>query len=641
MTFADFRGHAFLVKRFIQRLSEVEEVEIVGYKASTSYWHSGIISLQEAWTFCYSLYNHNYELHFLHSLLEEKDEELQLQGFPSICQYLALDSVCLTKLPQVLLNLDFLRWIRIADCSDLVSFPEATLPSHLRSIDIYSCDALKCLPDTWMYCTSLECLSIISCESLMYLTRRQLFPNLKQLVIRRCEDLKTLMQEEDNSLGGSSISATSSFSKSELPATLEHIEIKYCDNLAYLSSGGNNLPKALKYLSLCYCSKLESVVERFHDNTCLKEICISFCDNLQLLPENLQKLDHLEQISVIYCPSLVSFPRGGFPSTNLTDVKIKLCQKLVDLPDNMHQLNHLQQIEIEACSSLVSFPAGGFPSTNLTELIISKCQKLEVLPNDMYQLNHLQKIEILECEKLKGLPNQMQNLTSLRDLRISKCGGMESFPGDGFPINLTTLCIIDTPKICERLFQWGLHRLSSLRKLCMKGCPAVVSFPPQERGILLPTSLIILDIRDFPDLKRLSSDIQSLISLEELNLENCPKLKSFPEKGLPLSLLKLRSYGCPLLKQNCEKHKGRYWPMIAYIPEINMDYRLWDTKMTIIFSRCSPVDIEKLSNTCCGIQKVWRLARLNECAPDVRNNEQFVKIMASSYHSLEFIRRRT
>ncbi|KAK1576200.1 hypothetical protein Q3G72_011815 [Acer saccharum] len=433
--FSDFQGDVF------QIVSGIEGAEIVGYKAPTSFWHSGIISLQDATFF---LESSDYLYFQLDSLLEEKEEELQLRELPCICQYLVLDSVCLTKLPHVLLNLDFLRKICIANCSDLVSFPEATLPSHLRAIYIESCKALECLPNTWMDCTSLECLSVIKCDSLMYLARKQLSPNLKKLVIKSCNELKTLMQEEDNSLGGSSISATSSFSKSELPATLEHIEIWSCDNLAYLSSGGYNLPKALKYLSLRYCSKLDSVAERFHDSTCLKEIHISYCENLQLLPEDVNKLDHLEWITINHCPSLVSFPRGGLPFTNLTNLRISECIKLVDLPDNMHQLSHLQQIQIWDCSSLFSFPEGGFPSTNLTELIIN--------------------------------------------------------------------------------------------------------------------------------LKCLSSAIQSLNSLEELYLENCPKLKSFPKKGLPLSLLKLRSYGCPLLKQNCEEHKGRYWPMIAYIPEINMDY---------------------------------------------------------------------
>ncbi|KAK0589916.1 hypothetical protein LWI29_020200 [Acer saccharum] len=271
MNFSDFQGDLF------QIVSGIEGAEIVGYKAPTSFWHSGTISLQDTGTFFHSLdylESQGCLRDRLHSLLKEKEEEPQLRGLPCICQYLVLDSVCLTKLPQVLLNLDFLRRISIANCSDLVSFPEATLPSQLRAIYIESCKALECLPNSWMDCTSLERLSVSSCESLMYLTRRQLFPNLKQLVIERCKDLKTLMQEEDNSLG-SSISATSSFSKRELPATLEHIEIVSCNNLAYLSSGGNNLPMALKYLCLRSCSKLESVAESLWQlNPYLEEV---FC----------------------------------------------------------------------------------------------------------------------------------------------------------------------------------------------------------------------------------------------------------------------------------------------------------------------------------------------------------------------------
>ncbi|KAK2661634.1 hypothetical protein Ddye_000208 [Dipteronia dyeriana] len=641
MFFADFQGQVFVIKRFIQRLSEDEGVEIVGYKAPTSFCHSGIISQQDAKELCYSMYHHG---SLLASLLKVKEEELQLQGLPFVCQYLVLDSVCLTKLPQALHSLDCLRRICISNCSELVSFPEATLPSQLRAIDIESCNALKWLPDTWMDCTSLEYLSISKCGSLKYLARKQLPPNLKEMMIKNCNNLKTLMQEGKYSLPSSTFgtevcpSTTSPFSKSEFLATLE---IEKCHTLENLSSSGY-LPKALKYLSLISCSKLESVAERFHDNTCLGEIVIRYCESLQFLPEDMQKLDHAERISIFGCPSLVSFPggglpwmnltelkivecrliealphnmhqlnhlkhveisscsrlvsfpAGGLPSTNLMNLQIRFCEKLEDLPNNMHLLSHLRWIEIQECSSFVSFPAGGFPSTNLTELKILDCKKLEALPNGMHQLNRLQKFEIgncsslvsfpegglpstkltelriYSCEKLKALPNHLHNLNFLEELLIFNCPGIESFPVDGFPINLTSLSISITPKICKQLFQWGLHRLSSLRIFCIEGCPDVVSFPPQERGIMLPISLTILNIRFFPDLERLSHIIQSLTSLEELILHNCPKLKSFPENGLPLSLLSLSSYECPLLKQKCEEHGGKYWPMIAYIPHIIM-----------------------------------------------------------------------
>ncbi|KAH7576054.1 hypothetical protein JRO89_XS02G0282700 [Xanthoceras sorbifolium] len=518
--FADFQGKFFLIKRAMQRLSE-EEVEIVGYQAPTSFWHSGIISPQDA-NKLWPLLDGYFGYHRFVSLLKEKEEDLQLQGFPCICQYLVLESVCLAKLPQALHNLlrtGFLRRICISYCSELVSFSEATLPSQLKAIDIESCNEPECLPDTWMDSTSLECLSVSMCKSLMYLTRKQLSQNLKELVIKGCNNLKTLMHEENNTLQ-SSKSGYLLKAQKVLPATLEHIEIKDCNNLAYLSSSGY-LPKALKYLLHRRCSRLESISERFYNDTCLKETCIEDCENLKLLPEDLQKLNHLERISVDACQSLVCFPRGGLPSANLKELVIRDCEKLEDLPDNKHQLNHLQAIEISYCSSLVSFPAGGFPSTNLKELQIRDCEKLEALPNGMHLLNQLQKIKISNCsrlvsfpegglpstnltelcidsrEKLKGLPNRMHNLISLRELWISKCRGMESFPENGFPINFTLLSIIDRPKICKPMFQWGLHRLSSLGKLHIEGSPDVVCFPPEERGIMLPTSLTILDIRKF------------------------------------------------------------------------------------------------------------------------------------------------
>ncbi|KAH7576041.1 hypothetical protein JRO89_XS02G0281100 [Xanthoceras sorbifolium] len=591
MIFADFQGNVFLIQRFMQRLSE-DRVQIVGYEARMSFWHSEMVALQDAKELCASLNDR------LFCLLKEKEEELQLLGFPCICQYLVLDSVCLTKLPQVLHNLDFLRRICISNCSELVSFPEATLPSQLTAIYIESCNALECLPDTWMDSTSLECLSVSRCQSLVFLARNQLSQNLKDLVIKYCNNLKTLMREENNTLQSSIFgtelcpSTTSSFSKSELPATLERIQIEDCEDLKLLPEDLQKL-NHLDWISIIGCPSLVSFPAGGLPSMNLTNLQIKHCGKLEALPHNMHQLNHLQHVTIEDCSSLVSFPTGGLPCANLTYLEIRSCEKLEDLPDNMHQLNYLQNIKIWYCSSLVVFPAGGFPSTNLKELKIRDCEKLEALPNGMHQLNHLQRIEISNCsslvsfpdeglpstnltelriwgcEKLKGLPNCMHNLTSLRELRILNCRGMETFPENGFPINLTSLAIVDTPKICEPLFQWGLHKLSSLTYLYIEGC--LVSFPAEERGIILPTSLTILTIREFPNLVGLSSVIQSLNSLEELNLENCPKLKSFPKKGLPLSLLRLRIYGCPLLKQNYKEHGGRYWPMIAYIPDIDID----------------------------------------------------------------------
>ncbi|TXG47288.1 hypothetical protein EZV62_026582 [Acer yangbiense] len=131
-------------------------------------------------------------------------------------------------------------------------------------------------------------------------------------------------------------------------------------------------------------------------------------------------------------------------------------------------------------------------------------------------------------------------------------------PEDGFPTNLTSLSVGGV-NISKAFLEWGLHRLTSLKR------PDMISFP------MLPTSLTTLHIFDFRNLERLSPDFQDLSSLEELELRSCPNLKFFPEKGLPSSLKLLHINKCPLLKQSCEKDKGLYWPMIALVPTVYID----------------------------------------------------------------------
>ncbi|KAK0573729.1 hypothetical protein LWI29_012584 [Acer saccharum] len=152
------------------------------------------------------------------------------------------------------------------------------------------------------------------------------------------------------------------------------------------------------------------------------------------------------------------------------------------------------------------------------------------------------------------------------------CPGIISFPEDGFPTNLTSLSIIDV-KFCKALFEWGLHRLTSLKQLSIwGGCPDVMPFLQEEIGMILPTSLTTLHIDHLTFLESLSSVFRNLISLEELHLVDCPKLKFFPKKGLPPSLVRLQIWRCPLLKQSCEKD-GLYWPMISLIPYVHIDFK--------------------------------------------------------------------
>lgn len=87
-----------------------------------------------------------------------------------------------------------------------------------------------------------------------------------------------------------------------------------------------------------------------------------------------------------------------------------------------------------------------------------------------------------------------------------------------------------------------------------------------------PSSLTELIIVRFPKLKYLSSNgFRNLAFLEYLRIRDCPKLTSFPEAGLPSSLLELYINDYPLMTKQCKRDKGAEWSRIAHIPCVRID----------------------------------------------------------------------
>ncbi|KAH9750225.1 putative disease resistance RPP13-like protein 1 [Citrus sinensis] len=488
----DTSNQVFLAGPLKLRLPKLEELEIENMKEQTYIWKSHKELLQDICSLKRLTIDSCPKLQSLVAE-EEKDQQQQLCELSCRLEYLTL-SGCqgLVKLPQSSLSLNSLREIEIYKCSSLVSFPEVALPSKLKKIEIRECDALKSLPEAWMCGTnsSLEILSIQGCHSLTYIAGVQLPPSLKRLEIDFCDNLRTLTVEEGIQSSSSSSSSsrryTSSlleelkiescpsltciFSKNELPATLESLEV-------------GNLPQSLKSLRVESCSKLESIAERLDNNTSLETISIWTCENLKFLPSGL------------------------------------------------HNLRQLQEIEIWECENLVSFPQGGLP-----------CAKLSMLT-------------VYGCERLKALPKGLHNLTNLHSLEIH-----------------------GNTKIWKSMIEWGrgFHRFSSLRELKISRCDDdMVSFPPEDirlgTTLPLPASLTSLEIGYFPNLERLSSSIVDLQNLTSLFLYHCPKLKYFPEKGLPSSLLELIIYRCPLIAEKCGKDGGQYWDLLTHIPHVAID----------------------------------------------------------------------
>ncbi|OAY57569.1 putative disease resistance RPP13-like protein 1 [Manihot esculenta] len=451
---------------------------------------------------------------------EKQKQSVQQGSADSQLEFLTLTDC--ENFPQCLHNIMSLRELIIEDCPRLVSFPKAGFPSMLRVIGISNCNALTSLPDAVSFSKFLEHLEIESCDSLVSLGRGQLPPALKRLQIISCKSLQNLLSE------GSSLSS------SKRPKDEENV-------------GCGKITSILEFLSVDYCPSLTSLGE---------------------LPDSLQHLD------IGYCSEIISLSSGGNLPASLKFLKVSFCSKLESIAERFDNTTFLEYIEISHCNDLVSLPDGLHKLINLHEISIINLPCLVFLPWGGLPTTYLKNFWVQGCEKLQSLPDYVHNLTTLQELVIHDCPGIVSFPEEGFPTKLISLSVSNL-KLSNSLFAWGLHRLTSLRSLCIEGgCPDVVSFPNDEIGMVLPSSLVDLAIKDVPNLKYLStSGFQNLAMLQVLCLRNCPKLVFFPKRGLPLSLMQLYIFDCPLLKQRCQKDKGKEWSKIAHIPRVQIDWR--------------------------------------------------------------------
>ena len=56
---------------------------------------------------------------------------------------------------------------------------------------------------------------------------------------------------------------------------------------------------------------------------------------------------------------------------------------------------------------------------------------------------------------------------------------------------------------------------------------------------------------------------------------HCPLIETMPEEGLPSSLSSLKISMCPMLGESCEREKGKDWPKISHIPNIDIRSFYW------------------------------------------------------------------
>ncbi|XP_050378131.1 putative disease resistance RPP13-like protein 1 [Argentina anserina] len=357
-------------------------------------------------------------------------------------------------------HLRSLNQLEIVGCSNLICFPDCDMLRSLNRLEIVGCSNLICFSDCGLP-PSLEYLKIESCDSLAYLVKFQLPSGIRMIVIAKCQNLRVLVKDAE---GCSSSSCC-----------LEALSINECASFTSLSGNGGRLPRTLKYLWIIACEQLESIMETFHEDTCLEYIEIEKCANLKSLPEGLCHLSVLHTLMIGECGSLVSFPRGGLPS-NLARLSINQCDQLEALPRGIDNCSSLQTLEMGYCEGLSSILEEGFPP-NLISLLIIFPKSLK--PLSEWGLHHWDRLASLTELKLAGVDSDMV-----------------SFPPKTMllPKSLIKLCIGGFPNL-KRLSS-SFQSLTSLESLDIFYCPKLASAIP-EQADHLPLSLTQLRIYGF------------------------------------------------------------------------------------------------------------------------------------------------
>ncbi|XP_027113926.1 putative disease resistance RPP13-like protein 1 [Coffea arabica] len=406
--------------------------------------------------------------------------------------------------------------------------PEGEVFNRLKKLSIIDCP--KLIGELPQQLASLQSLEISGCDNLVCPSGRlsifneeirQKFSSLRELKISALKNL-TELPLQLNQLFRLTVDDCGSLLPSHvsrLPASLYSLEYKGCCNLELESSSGED-GGALERLILENCDTVKVKVEWLASFPMLKRVQFYKCKSVEML-------------SVPAAPAPGIGNQSGMTTTTTTSSTSSV-------------MASLQHLHISGCDDLMSFRA---PS--LTELYI------------------------LDCEKLTSLPQRMESLLpSLRYLYLGNCPEIECFPEGGLPSTLQALKIFGCKKLVSRRREWGLEKLPSLTESVISGpCDEVESFP--EEDWLLPCTLQYLHLNYLQNLKVLNySALRHLTSLQNLGFNDCPRLQSLPEEGLPASLTELRFSKCPLLKPRLEWEKGQDWPKVAHIPCVKVDGQL-------------------------------------------------------------------
>ncbi|KAE8701203.1 Detected protein of unknown function [Hibiscus syriacus] len=271
-----------------------------------------------------------------------------------------------------------------------------------------------------------------------------------------------------------------------------------------------------------------NVVSKMKKLRLLKVLCLSNCDELKYLPNELRLLDWLgyplrflppsfqpDNLVALLLPysRIEQLWRGNTPLYKLKVLNLKGSDNLIKTPDFTTAPN-LEILILEGCSRIVDVHPSVGVLSRLKLLNLRSCTSLRNLPTKI-GIESLEILILKDCRNLISLPSSIGVCKCLKTLDLSGCYKVENLPENLQQVELLEELDLSETAIAKPpsfIFQLKNLKVLSLNRL---------KTPSSTLAPILPSLFQVFQRGRMESVPLMLHSLSGLISLRELKLRNC------------------------------------------------------------------------------------------------------------------------
>nr|AXU93638.1 RPP4/RPP5-like protein [Arabidopsis thaliana] len=354
-----------------------------------------------------------------------------------------------------------------------------------------------------------------------------------------------------------------------LAINLEELNLSECESLVTLSSSIQNAIKLRKL----HCSGVILIDLKSLEGMCNLEYLsvdcsrmegtqgiVYFPSKLRLLLWNncpLKRLHSNFKVEYLDLEWRIVTLRSCGMELRLKQMFLRGSKYLKEIPDLSLAIN-LEEVDICKCESLVTFPSSMQNAIKLICLDMSGCKKLESFPTGL-NLESLEYLNLTGCPNLRNFPAIIMGCPDV-DFPEGRNGVEDCFWNKNLPAGLDYLDCLMRCMPCdfrpeqltfldvsgykhEKLWE-GIQSLGSLERMDLSESENLTEIPDLSKA----TNLVNLKLKNCKSLVTLPSTIGNLQNLRRLYMKRCTGLKVLPTDVNLSSLKMLDLSGCSSLR---------------------------------------------------------------------------------------------